>query len=89
MEECGFLDYREVLENEAENVSQICATLSDAILKHNEMSYMDFIKTCKDIEEREGTKDLYTVKALLVQEYNFEELVFMGGYEVTKRKGAL
>ena len=37
VEECGFLDYREVLENEAENVSQICATLSDAILKHNEM----------------------------------------------------
>ena len=53
------------------------------------MSYMDFLKTCKEIEEREGTKDLYTVKALLVQEYNFEELVFMGGYEVTKRKGAL
>ena len=43
----------------------------------------------EEIEEREGTKDLYTVKALLVQEYNFEELVFMGGYEVTKRKGAL
>ena len=60
-----------------------------AILKHNEMSYMDFLKTCKEIEEREGTKDLYTVKALLVQEYNFEELVFMGGYEVTKRKGVL
>lgn len=37
VEEWGFLDYREVLENEAENVSQICATLSDAILKHNEM----------------------------------------------------
>ena len=31
-----------------------------AILKHNEMSYMDFLKTCKEIEEREGTKDLYT-----------------------------
>ena len=25
-----------------------------AILKHNEMSYMDFVKTCKEIEEREG-----------------------------------
>lgn len=37
VEEWGFLDYREVLENEAENVSQICAILSNAIIKHNEM----------------------------------------------------
>ena len=37
VEEWGFLDYREALENEAVNVSQICVTLSDAIYKHNSM----------------------------------------------------
>ena len=37
VEEWGFLDYREALENEAANVSQICVTLSDAIYKHNNM----------------------------------------------------
>lgn len=37
VEEWGFLDYREALENEAANVSQICVTLSDAIYKHNSM----------------------------------------------------
>ena len=59
-----------------------------ALLK-SDLNYMDFMKVCKEAEEVGGSKDLYTVKALLVQEYNFEELVFMGGYEVTKRKGAL
>ena len=37
VEEWGFLDYREQLENEAANVSQICVTLSDAIYKYNNM----------------------------------------------------
>ncbi len=37
VEEWGFLDYREALENETANVSQICVTLSDAIYKHNSM----------------------------------------------------
>lgn len=37
VEEWGFLDYREALENEAANVSQICVTLSEAIYKHNSM----------------------------------------------------
>ena len=37
VEEWGFLDYREALENEAGHVSQICVTLSDAIYKHNNM----------------------------------------------------
>ncbi|MBQ2839374.1 MAG: toll/interleukin-1 receptor domain-containing protein [Muribaculaceae bacterium] len=37
VEELGFLDYRESIETEKENVSQICTTLSDAILKHNDM----------------------------------------------------
>ena len=60
-----------------------------SILKHNELGYMDFIRVCKEVEEKSGTKDLYTVKALLIQEYGFEELVFQGGYEVTKRKGMM
>lgn len=37
VEEWGFLDYREALENEAANVSQICVTLSDAIFNHNNL----------------------------------------------------
>ena len=60
-----------------------------AMLKHNEIGYMDFIKACKDIEEKAQTKDLYTVKAMLVQEYGFEELLLQGGYEVVKKKGMI
>ena len=37
IEELGFLDYRESLEVEVANVSQICIVLSNAILKHNDM----------------------------------------------------
>ena len=43
----------------------------------------------KEAEEVGGSKDLYTIKAVLVQNYGFEEVNFSGGYEVTKRKGAL
>ena len=35
--EWGFLDYRESLEIESANVSQIYTSLSDAVLKHNDM----------------------------------------------------
>lgn len=37
VEELGFLDYRERLDEETVNVTNICSTLTDAILKHNEM----------------------------------------------------
>lgn len=37
VEEWGFLDYREHLDEETVNVTNICSTLTDAILKHNEM----------------------------------------------------
>ena len=59
-----------------------------ALLK-SDLSYMDFMKVCKEAEEVGGSKDLYTIKAVLVQNYGFEEVNFSGGYEVTKRKGAL
>lgn len=59
-----------------------------ALLK-SDLNYMDFVKVCKEAEEVGGSKDLYTIKAVLVQNYGFEEVNFSGGYEVTKRKGAL
>lgn len=37
VEEWGFLDYREHLDEETVNVTNICSTLTDAMLKHNEM----------------------------------------------------
>lgn len=37
VEEWGFLDYREHLDEETVNVTNICSTLIDAMLKHNEM----------------------------------------------------
>ncbi len=37
VEEWGFLDYREQLDEETVNVTNICSTLTDAMLKHNEM----------------------------------------------------
>ena len=36
IDELGFLDYRELLEEEVSNVSSICLTLAEAILKHND-----------------------------------------------------
>ena len=58
-------------------------------LLRSDLNYMDFMKVCKEAEEVGGSKDLYTVKAILIQNYGFEELTFCGGYEVLKRKGAL
>lgn len=59
------------------------------IVKHNNLGYMDFLRICKEIEETTGSKDLYTVKASLIENYGFEDVILQGGYEVTKRKGVL
>ena len=59
-----------------------------ALLK-SDLNYMDFMKVCKEAEEVGGSKDLYTVKAILIQNYGFEEVNFSGGYEGTKRKCSL
>mgnify|MGYP003300791418 CR=1 FL=1 len=37
VEELGFIDYRERLDEETVNVTNICSTLTDAMLEHNEM----------------------------------------------------
>ena len=58
------------------------------LLKHNEIGYMDFVRICEDIKAATGN-DIYTVKAKLIEEYGFEDVQLMGGYEVTKRKGVL
>ena len=60
-----------------------------AIVKHNELGYMDFLRICKEIEENTGSKDLYTIKGSLIENYGFEDVILQGGYEVTKRKGVL
>lgn len=58
-----------------------------AILKSNEnINYYDFLETCKEIGE-EFDNDFFIVKDKLINEMGFEEVSFLGGYVVNKRKG--
>ena len=59
-----------------------------ALLK-SELGYMEFINACKEAEAIGGSKDLYTIKSIFINDFGVEELTFNGGYEVLKRKGAL
>ena len=59
-----------------------------ALLK-SELGYMELINACKEAEAIGGSKDLYTIKSILIKDFGVEELTFNGGYEVLKRKGAL
>ncbi|MGL5765617.1 MAG: hypothetical protein ACRCX8_08255 [Sarcina sp.] len=60
-----------------------------AMLTHKELGYMDFVRACKDIEAKADTKDMFMIKGMLIEDYKFEEVALLGGYEVSKRKGAL
>lgn len=60
IEELGFLDYREHLDEETVNVTNICSTLTDAMLKHNEMLNSNTRKlqslnpSCPNISQAKG-----------------------------------
>jgi hypothetical protein len=59
-----------------------------AILTHNDnMSYRDFKNIC--LEASEGTEnDFYSLKDILINDYNFQIVEACGGYEVSKKRGA-
>ena len=60
-----------------------------AILTHNDnMSYRDFKNIC--LEASEGTEnDFYSLKDILINDYNFQVVEACGGYEVNKKKGSM
>ena len=60
-----------------------------AILTHNDnMSYRDFKNIC--LEASEGTdNDFYSLKDILINDYNFQVVEACGGFEVNKKKGSM
>lgn len=59
-----------------------------AILTHKDnMSYRDFKNICLEVNE-EAQNDFYTLKDILINDYEFQVVEACGGYEVAKRKGS-
>ena len=59
-----------------------------AILTHQEnMSYRDFKRICTVVNE-DAENDFYTLKDILINDYQFKLVEACGGFEVSKRKGA-
>lgn len=59
-----------------------------AILTHKDnMSYRDFRNICLEATE-EAENDFYTLKDILINDYDFKTVEACGGYEVSKKKGA-
>lgn len=60
-----------------------------AILTHdNNMSYRQFKDICLEATE-EAENDFYTLKDILVDEKGFNIVEACGGFECSKKKGAL
>lgn len=58
-----------------------------AILTHKDnMSYRDFKNICLQASE-EAENDFYTLKDILINDYNFEIVEACGGFEVAKKRG--
>ena len=58
-----------------------------AILSHKDnMSYRDFKNICLEASN-EAENDFYTLKDVLINDYNFEIVEACGGVEVSKAKG--
>ena len=54
-----------------------------AIFKHNDnMSYRKFKEICLEASQ-EAENDFYTLKDILVSDYNFEVVEACGGFEVS------
>ena len=59
-----------------------------AIFKHNDnMSYRKFKEICLEASQQ-AENDFYTMKDILINDYNFQAVEVCGGFEVSKRKGA-
>ena len=58
-----------------------------AILTHQDnISYRRFKEICLEASQ-EAENDFYTLKDILVSDYNFEVVEACGGFEVSKAKG--
>ena len=58
-----------------------------AIFKHNDnMSYRDFKRICTEVNN-EAENDFYTLKDILINDYQFKLVEACGGFEVSKKKG--
>ena len=58
-----------------------------AILTHQDnMSYREFKKICLEAN-KEAEGDFYTLKDILINDYNFIPVEACGGFEVSKAKG--
>ena len=58
-----------------------------AILKHNDnMSYRDFKNICLEASN-EAENDFYTLKDILINDYNFETVEACGGLKYLKLRG--
>ena len=59
-----------------------------AILTHKDnMSYRDFRNICLEVNE-EAQNDFYTLKDILINDYEFTPVEACGGVEVAKKKGS-
>ena len=58
------------------------------ILTHQEyMSYWDFKRICTEVNY-EAENDFYTLKDILINDYQFKLVEACGGFEVSKKRGA-
>ena len=58
-----------------------------AILTHQDnMNYREFKRICSEVNE-EAENDFYTLKDILINDYNFIPVEACGGFEVSKAKG--
>ena len=51
------------------------------------MSYRDFRNICLEVNE-EAQNDFYTLKDILINDYEFAPVEACGGFEVAKKKGS-
>ena len=59
-----------------------------AILTHNDnMSYREFKRICVEVNN-EAENDFYTLKDILINDYQFKPVEAAGGFEVSKKRGA-
>ena len=60
-----------------------------AIFTHQDnMSYREFKRICLEVNE-EAENDFYTLKDILINDYQFKLVEACGSFEVNKKKGSI
>ena len=60
-----------------------------AILTHSDnMSYREFKRICSEVNN-EADNDFYTLKDILINDYQFKLVEACGSFEVNKKKGSI